>query len=279
MTKKSKSKTKKKPLDPNALVEIIRGLDEFYALIYFLSQWKRGTLTDEERRGLELQQRQQREEENQQRSGEGEEKMMMKKEETDRMMMIGVKDEKKEEDRSVAAEACVTFDEVKAPAPVAAPPPAAAANPYATKPLAANPYSSKPAVANPYTARKPMANNPYSKKQPVTNNSYATPSANFNPYAKKPPHTALSGASKPDHHVDPKNSLGPNSLWADKYAPKSTDEILGNKTNVDKLARWLDRWEGTFNNSKMSVKTLTAPNGPWKAALLSGPPGIGTFFF
>lgn len=37
----------------------------------------------------------------------------------------------------------------------------------------------------------------------------------------------------------------------------------------------LDRWEHTFNNEKAYNKTFSAPGGPWKAALLSGPPGIG----
>ena len=37
----------------------------------------------------------------------------------------------------------------------------------------------------------------------------------------------------------------------------------------------LNRWESTFNNSKAQGKTFSSPNGPWKAALISGPPGIG----
>lgn len=37
----------------------------------------------------------------------------------------------------------------------------------------------------------------------------------------------------------------------------------------------LSRWEHTFNNDKAHGKAFSSPNGPWKAALLSGPPGIG----
>ena len=37
----------------------------------------------------------------------------------------------------------------------------------------------------------------------------------------------------------------------------------------------LNRWEHTFNNPKAHGKTFSAPNGPKKAALISGPPGIG----
>ena len=37
----------------------------------------------------------------------------------------------------------------------------------------------------------------------------------------------------------------------------------------------LNRWEDIFNTPKAQGKTFSSPNGPWKAALLSGPPGIG----
>jgi replication factor C subunit 1 len=37
----------------------------------------------------------------------------------------------------------------------------------------------------------------------------------------------------------------------------------------------LDDWERTFNNARSKGKSFSAPGGPWKAALLSGPPGIG----
>ena len=265
--KKKKNKSKKKPLDPNNLVEIIRGMNEFYAVIHFLSEWKKGTLTEGERvELLELQQQQQKE---QQSNDEGD-KMKI-----DVTMAEEVKDEKKEEEETtLSSSSIVKRESEELPAAVASEPaPAPAAAPAAA---AANP--TKPAAAiNPYAkyAKKPVAN-PYAKKQPVVANSpYA---ASTNPYASKkssPP--AAAATSKPgNHHVDSK-ALGVNALWADKYAPKSSQDILGNKTNVDKLSRWLDRWEGTFNNPKMKVKSLTAPNGPRKAALLSGPPGIGTF--
>lgn len=37
----------------------------------------------------------------------------------------------------------------------------------------------------------------------------------------------------------------------------------------------LGKWEHTFNQPKAQGKTYSAPGGPWKASLLSGPPGIG----
>lgn len=40
----------------------------------------------------------------------------------------------------------------------------------------------------------------------------------------------------------------------------------------------LSRWESRFNNEQAVGKSFSNPNGPWKAALLSGPPGIGSTF-
>jgi hypothetical protein len=82
------------------------------------------------------------------------------------------------------------------------------------------------------------------------------------------------GAPAAALHPGSGKELGVNSLWADRYAPSRSSEILGNSDSVAKLARWLSCWEGTFNGGGAG-KGLGGPNGPWKAALLSGPPGIG----
>ena len=78
-------------------------------------------------------------------------------------------------------------------------------------------------------------------------------------------------------HPGSRRELGINSLWADRYAPSHSSEILGNADSVGKLSKWLSGWERTFNGSANGGKGrgLGGPNGPWKAALLSGPPGIG----
>ena len=90
-------------------------------------------------------------------------------------------------------------------------------------------------------------------------NPYAKPaggSAASNPYAKM--------ASSPSAPSPPGD---PNALWADKYAPKNSVEILGNGNAVKELQRWLRMWEDNNNNPKRK--------GGKRAALLSGPPGIG----
>lgn len=119
------------------------------------------------------------------------------------------------------------------------------------------------APVNPY-AKGPVAN-PYSK---TSVNPYAKPAAN--PYAK------TTSQSTEDAKADYSVKDDANVLWVDKYKPTSTREILGNQESVRKLAQWLEQWEVRFNNPQATGKSFSAPNGPWKAALLSGPPGIGS---
>ncbi|TMW53346.1 hypothetical protein DOY81_001550, partial [Sarcophaga bullata] len=70
--------------------------------------------------------------------------------------------------------------------------------------------------------------------------------------------------------------------WVDKYKPESVKDIIGQQgpaSNVAKLTNWLSKWYVNHDGKKK----LQKPN-PWaknddgsyyKAALLSGPPGIG----
>ncbi|KAM7364266.1 germ line transcription factor 1 [Cochliomyia hominivorax] len=70
--------------------------------------------------------------------------------------------------------------------------------------------------------------------------------------------------------------------WVDKYKPASVKDIIGQQgpsSNVAKLTNWLSKWYINHDGKKK----LQKPN-PWaknddgsyyKAALLSGPPGIG----
>eukprot|EP00934_Nitzschia_sp_Nitz4_P001015 Nitzschia sp. Nitz4//scaffold46_size129759//45122//47831//NITZ4_003495-RA/size129759-augustus-gene-0.6-mRNA-1//1//CDS//3329552577//1015//frame0 len=134
---------------------------------------------------------------------------------------------------------------VEAP-PVSKPAPAAAVE---TKPKP-NPYAKK---ANPYTKKAPAAN-PYAAKQSAA----AAP-------------VSSSAAAKPTSS----SKTSGNDLWVDRFAPQHTRDILGNQENIQKLRVWLNSWERTFNNPKSYNKAFSNPRGPWKAALLSGPPGIG----
>ncbi|XP_046972816.1 replication factor C subunit 1 [Vanessa cardui] len=79
----------------------------------------------------------------------------------------------------------------------------------------------------------------------------------------------------------PSNSIDNSALmWVDKYKPQNLKQIIGQHgeaSNASRLLRWLTKW---YANRKAK---LPKPN-PWvknddgayyKAALLSGPPGVG----
>lgn len=67
----------------------------------------------------------------------------------------------------------------------------------------------------------------------------------------------------------------PNSekLWTVKYAPSDVTQLCGNKGQVQKLKMWLSNW---FYNAKKDFKFPGQDgSGVFRAALISGPPGIG----
>lgn len=82
----------------------------------------------------------------------------------------------------------------------------------------------------------------------------------------------------------------PNSAmtWTEKYKPKDIKSIIGqqgNNSNMNKLKKWLLNWYG---NQQPEVHKKIPKPSPWaknddgayyKAALLSGPPGVGKFHY
>uniref|UniRef100_A0A034VZC1 Replication factor C subunit 1 n=1 Tax=Bactrocera dorsalis TaxID=27457 RepID=A0A034VZC1_BACDO len=93
---------------------------------------------------------------------------------------------------------------------------------------------------------------------------------------------ALNNAANEDN-VETKKEIDDTMLpWVDKYKPTNVKEIVGQfgpTSNVSKLTNWLSKWYINHDGKKK----LQKPN-PWaknddgsfyKAALLSGPPGIG----
>jgi replication factor C subunit 1 len=144
-----------------------------------------------------------------------------------------------------------------------------------------------PPVGPPPSKMAQAKSNPYAKK--VTVNPYAnkasaggtagTPPAAANPYNKTTANPYNKAGGPSSSKFTPSSSLPPNKegqLWVDRHAPKNTRDILGNADSVGKLKAWLNSWERTFNKPEAYGKTFSAPKGPWKAALLSGPPGIGS---
>ncbi|XP_059473115.1 replication factor C subunit 1 [Neocloeon triangulifer] len=78
-------------------------------------------------------------------------------------------------------------------------------------------------------------------------------------------------------------SAGDQAMWVDKYKPQSVRQIIGQQTDrsiAKKLTQWLLDWNKNHSNPN-EKKPRPAPwakndNGSaFKAALLSGPPGIG----
>lgn len=73
-------------------------------------------------------------------------------------------------------------------------------------------------------------------------------------------------------------------LWVDKYKPTKLTDIIGQKgekSNMNKLIGWLKMWyknrtSGDANRKVFKGKFGSADDGSsYKAALLSGPPGVG----
>ncbi|KAL0895357.1 hypothetical protein ABMA27_011491 [Loxostege sticticalis] len=88
----------------------------------------------------------------------------------------------------------------------------------------------------------------------------------------------LISEGKPDSS---KNSTGPmHMMWVDKYKPQNLKQIIGqhgDASNVKKLSNWLTKWY-VNRKAKLPKPSPWAKNddgGYYKAALLSGPPGVG----
>lgn len=100
---------------------------------------------------------------------------------------------------------------------------------------------------------------------------------------KKPKTTNINEDRSPQksNNVTPKVTIVSN-LWVDKYKPTNLKQVIGqqgDKSNVKKLLNWLQNWK-----KSQSGKTKLYRPSPWakdddgsyfKAALLSGPPGVG----
>ncbi|RLV96067.1 Replication factor C subunit 1 [Spathaspora sp. JA1] len=63
-----------------------------------------------------------------------------------------------------------------------------------------------------------------------------------------------------------------DKLWTDKHAPTSINQLCGNKGQIAKLRHWLDNW---FEYQKQGFTKNAKEGGNMRAALISGPPGIG----
>jgi len=71
-------------------------------------------------------------------------------------------------------------------------------------------------------------------------------------------------------------------MWTERYRPRTVKDLVGNQGLVDQLYEWLKDWdEVVLRGNKKQVpfrhgqSWTDVPNMNARAALLSGPPGIG----
>uniref|UniRef100_A0A8C2FX74 Replication factor C subunit 1 n=1 Tax=Cyprinus carpio TaxID=7962 RepID=A0A8C2FX74_CYPCA len=84
------------------------------------------------------------------------------------------------------------------------------------------------------------------------------------------------GAS-PVSHSTPE-SEGSSLLWVDKYRPRSLKNLIGQQGDqscANKLLRWLQNWHKHHSAAKFGKVGSKDDGSGFKAALLSGPPGVG----
>jgi replication factor C subunit 1 len=60
-------------------------------------------------------------------------------------------------------------------------------------------------------------------------------------------------------------------LWTEKYKPKNTSEIIGNKETIKKISTWAAEWKDNFKREFAGNDEFASK----RALLISGPPGIG----
>ena len=81
----------------------------------------------------------------------------------------------------------------------------------------------------------------------------------------------------------PNNNQNQGELWTTKYHPKKISDLIGNKTNINKLIEWLDDWNAVVlegKTKKVEAKfhrgqRPTFENVNARACLITGDPGIG----
>ncbi|KAI8811854.1 replication factor RFC1 C terminal domain-containing protein [Cladochytrium replicatum] len=68
-----------------------------------------------------------------------------------------------------------------------------------------------------------------------------------------------------------------NLLWTDKYKPQTYADIIGHKTLVERLGKWLREWLDANATGATTKKGKGEKDdiGNHRAVLLSGPPGLG----
>ncbi|KAK4374899.1 hypothetical protein RND71_005576 [Anisodus tanguticus] len=96
-------------------------------------------------------------------------------------------------------------------------------------------------------------------------------------YSASPAKSSASPAKSRASPATRKGQTKESSLpWTEKYRPKAIADIIGNKSLVEQLQRWLESWDENFLKAASKGKgKKPKDSGAKKAVLLSGMPGIG----
>lgn len=75
---------------------------------------------------------------------------------------------------------------------------------------------------------------------------------------------------------------GEHQMWTDRYRPRTVNDLVGNNAEIDQLYEWLKDWDEVCirgNKKQLPFRRGASwqdiPNINARAALISGPPGIG----
>ncbi|XP_006787317.1 replication factor C subunit 1 [Neolamprologus brichardi] len=95
--------------------------------------------------------------------------------------------------------------------------------------------------------------------------------------------SSTSSSSVPEQSSPSPSEEGGSLLWVDKYRPRSLKAVIGQQGDqscANKLLRWLQNWYKNHGSGKPAAARFGKFGGKddgsgFKAALLSGPPGVG----
>mmetsp|Transcript_28686 Transcript_28686/g.52242 ORF Transcript_28686/g.52242 Transcript_28686/m.52242 type:complete len:845 (-) Transcript_28686:94-2628(-) len=78
----------------------------------------------------------------------------------------------------------------------------------------------------------------------------------------------------------PASLRDPKALWVERHVPRKLDDLVGNASAIKKLSQWLRDWDDVVLKGKKKVAPFKPGGGMpdninARAALVSGPPGIG----
>uniref|UniRef100_A0A673CIY7 Replication factor C subunit 1 n=1 Tax=Sphaeramia orbicularis TaxID=375764 RepID=A0A673CIY7_9TELE len=105
-----------------------------------------------------------------------------------------------------------------------------------------------------------------------------SPLSHWSPQTPSPSKTGLAqGHKRPREAATPPGRSSASLLWVDKYRPRSLKTVIGQQGDqscANKLLRWLQNWH-KHHIPKFSKFGGKDDGSGFKAALLSGPPGVG----